>query len=163
MDAPLRRHVSPQDRFFRKVEKTDGCWEWIGAKDSRGYGSFRMNGRAQGAHRVAYEWANGPIGGALEVDHICLNPACVKPSHLRPATHALNSQNRGGAYSNSTTGVRGVYWRADQDKWQAKAVLDFRDRHLGYYASRSEAESVVTEWRRTHMPYSEMDKRKETA
>ena len=38
------------DRFFSKVKKSSGCWEWIGAINSDGYGNFGFNGRIEKAH-----------------------------------------------------------------------------------------------------------------
>lgn len=160
MDAPLRKNITPKDRFYKKVDKTDGCWLWIGSKDPKGYGTFRHEGRTTGAHRVAWAWERGSIPVGMELDHLCHTPACVNPTHLRLATHFENSQNRNGAYSNSKSGVRGVYWRAENKRWQAKAIFAGAGVHLGYHSSAAEAEKAVTEWRRTHMPYSLMDQKK---
>ncbi|HEV2123202.1 MAG TPA: HNH endonuclease signature motif containing protein [Chloroflexota bacterium] len=42
------------------------------------------------AHRWAYEALVGPIPTGTELDHLCRNPACVRPDHLEPVTHAEN-------------------------------------------------------------------------
>lgn len=104
----LRNHGSLDDprpsleeRFWSKVDK-DGplsencpelgpCWLWTRAKRPLGYGVFVLNGRLDGAHRVAYELTVGPIPEGLELDHLCRRPACVRPDHLRPVTHQENS------------------------------------------------------------------------
>lgn len=73
-----------------------GCWEWIGARDSRGYGNVRVNGHVRKAHCVVYELVRGPIPPELECDHLCRVPWCVNPTHMELVTHAENVR-RGGA------------------------------------------------------------------
>ena len=160
MNAPHRSDVSPEDRFWVKVDKTGDCWLWTATKDSRGYGKFSLDGKARYAHRVAYSWANGPIPEGFDLDHMCHVHACVNPDHLRPVTNAQNNQNLLGARRDSTSGVRGVDWHRPRGKWRARAKLDGKDHHLGYFATAAEAEVVVIEWRQINMPYSVMDQRK---
>jgi len=57
-----------QERFWLKVRKGGNCWEWIGAKTSKGYGvitaeqtEFSVRGKILLAHRVCYEISTGDI------------------------------------------------------------------------------------------------------
>ena len=120
--------MSDIDRFFSKVQKTDDCWEWLGAKDRKGYGRFSV-GRSKnpdgsrrnsmvGAHRFSFEHFNGPIPDAdgyhgMCVLHRCDNPSCVNPDHLFFGTNEdnvhdmdakgrrVNAQVKGSAHKNS--------------------------------------------------------------
>lgn len=83
--------TSMEDRFWAKVEKTDGCWLWKAAT-RYGYGVFGVRaGKIRGAHRVSWELANGPIPGGLFVCHRCDTPACVRVDHLFLGTAADNN------------------------------------------------------------------------
>lgn len=79
-----------QERFWQKVNKTDGCWEWTAYRNAFGHGRFRLGGRLLLAHRVSYEMMVGPIPEGLQIDHVCRNPPCVNPAHLEPVTHQEN-------------------------------------------------------------------------
>ncbi|MDO9580401.1 MAG: HNH endonuclease signature motif containing protein [Bacteroidales bacterium] len=78
-------------RFWPKVKQTDGCWLWLGAKDSDGYGSIKIgNHRGTHAHRIAYALKVGHIPTGLSVLHSCDNPSCVRPDHLFLGTQLDN-------------------------------------------------------------------------
>jgi HNH endonuclease len=72
------------------------CWEWIGARDPRGYGNVRADGGVRKAHLVVYEALRGPIPTGLECDHRCRVPWCVNPEHIELVDHAENVR-RGAA------------------------------------------------------------------
>jgi hypothetical protein len=75
------------ERFWPKVEKGDGCWEWTGAKRRGGYGHLFPN---LVAHRVAYQLVVGAIPDGLSLDHLCRNRGCVNPAHLEPVSTREN-------------------------------------------------------------------------
>jgi hypothetical protein len=83
-------------RFWPKVQKGEGCWEWAASRSREGYGRFFLgrdeNGKHNAlAHRFAYEVLVGPIPEGLQLDHLCRNPPCVNPAHLEPVTSRENS------------------------------------------------------------------------
>ncbi len=70
------------ERFWSKVDKkTDGCWEWRGTIDDKGYGVVGWHGEQILAHRMSLI-LSGCEPGSLFVCHRCDNPPCVRPDHL---------------------------------------------------------------------------------
>jgi len=158
----LRRHakhgMTMRDRLDMHTNKTGDCWIWTAWKNSKGYGHINVGGKLRGAHRVAYELAHGPIPKGVEIDHKCHTRACVRPDHLRPATHKQNLENQVGARPGSKSGVRGVYWNAKSQKWVARVGHNGQIAHLGLYATIEEAEVVVIAKRNELFTHNDADR-----
>lgn len=74
----------------RTAPGPNGCIEWTGAGGL--YGRASVAGRSMGAHRVAYWMATGVEPPAdMQIDHLCRNTRCVKPSHLELVTPRVNN------------------------------------------------------------------------
>src|SRR3990172_8620690 len=83
-------------RFWSKVSMSaDGCWQWTGSTDGKGYGQLWIDGRKYQAHVVSFVVIHsGAIGNGLQLDHLCFNKRCVRPDHLEPVTARENSRRR---------------------------------------------------------------------
>lgn len=64
------------------LEPMSGCWLWMRALGTSGYGITYRDGIQIRAHRLAYELANGPIPAGLFALHRCDIRSCCNPSHL---------------------------------------------------------------------------------
>lgn len=92
MDDRASSARTPADRFWPKVAKSPGCWNWTAGLDSKGYGQFRVSTQQKiVAHRFAYELLVGPIPAGLQLDHLCRNRQCVNPDHLEPVDSRTNT------------------------------------------------------------------------
>jgi hypothetical protein len=103
-DASIQqRRVSPVRRFWRSVD-TNGptptcrpdlgpCWQWKLKPTIWGYGRIVVCAtprKAMQAHRFSFEMLIGPVPDGLELDHLCRNRMCVKPTHLEPVPPQVN-------------------------------------------------------------------------
>jgi len=79
--------------FLKRVIKKEGCWEWKGYVDKKGYPILSSRYLKEGrAHRISYILYKSEIPDGYFVLHSCNNPSCTNPDHLRIGTHKENMQ-----------------------------------------------------------------------
>ena len=89
----MQPQVTVSQRFWSKVDKSGKCWLWMAHCDRHGYGRFKPSSTVPetGAHRFAYEEANGLIPVGLQTDHLCRVRPCVRPAHIELVTSRENT------------------------------------------------------------------------
>jgi len=146
------------ERFWMKVDKTQGCWNWTGAA-SGGYGSWAEGNKKKHhrAHRFAYEQVVGPIPEGMLLDHMCFNTLCVNPAHLRPVTHKQNMENQQVAHRNNvTTGVRGVTKR--KNRFYVHAGHNGQKFYGGSFVTLAEAAEAARQLRLQLHSHNDIDR-----
>lgn len=127
----MRRNYKHFSKKFERVGYEE-CWPWLGSKDRDGYGRYGADWLEHRAHRVAWEFAFGPVPNNLCVLHKCDNRACVNPAHLWLGTNQDNTYDR-SAKGRTYQGPRSDEFRrkasAARKKWWAKNGEVKRTKH----------------------------------
>lgn len=143
------REARIKARFWAKValpEAPDECMVWTACRNSDGYGQFKTPEGQVGAHRFAYTLLVGPIGQGDVLDHLCRNPACVRPSHLEPVTvqeNTLRGVSRSAANAKKTHCPAGhAYSGANTGRYQNERYCrECNRRRCREYRARLKGES----------------------
>lgn len=146
--APLGSTVEERLLLLSRPDETSDCRVWTACIDRRGYGRIliRVEGRSytRMAPRAAYETWVGPIPDGLTVDHVCFQPLCVNPAHLRLLTRSENSRYR-RAYSpdHCTNGhertPENTYWHKKGKFQRAHCAVCSREQQRAAWAARKSA------------------------
>lgn len=108
-----------------------------GSVNSKGYRCIKIDGRLFQAHRIAWAMVHGewPKRG---IDHANRNRDENWIGNLRVATRSENSANSKKPAHN-TSGLKGVTWHKQRQKWAAQIGVHGKNKHLGLFATPEEA------------------------
>ena len=139
--------VPDEERFWNRVDKSGECWNWLGAKDGKGYSRISRDRYGHGyGHRYSLYLEIGELPPRVDVDHLCKNTSCVRPDHLRLATRAENLANRSKVGPSSKSGILNVS-QSRAGTWRARVMKDGRQHQVGGFATPEEAEVAAVELR----------------
>ena len=147
------RELITQDELKERLhyDAESGVFTWInlvskrmfgkvaGSSHRQGYVIIRVKNRAYLAHRLAWLYVHGsfPIAG-LEIDHIDLDKKNNAISNLRLATRSQNMMNL-VVSPHSKSGVKGVTFRKDLNKYASRIMANNKMVHLGHFRTIDEA------------------------
>jgi hypothetical protein len=105
--------------------------------DGKVYIRIGIDGEQYSAHRLAWlhtygEWPENVI------DHIDQDSTNNRLRNLRDVTGSENSKNK-KAYKNNSSGVAGIHFRNDRQKWRARIKVNGKLIHLGLFELKDDA------------------------
>lgn len=104
-----------------------------GATNAAGYRCVTIDGRAYMSHRLAWLYVYGAHAD-VEIDHINRDKADNRISNLRLVSRSENCQNS-SSRRNTASGLRGVSWHKQRQRWAARITLHGLTKHLGLFDS----------------------------
>lgn len=116
------------------LEDIDKVKEYKWCLNNTGYIHNRKNNIM--LHRLIMDCPDDKV-----VDHINHNPLDNRKENLRICTPQQNNMNRSNRYNN-TSGVKGVHWDKEYNKWRCQITINKKTIHLGRFNSIEEAIEV---------------------
>lgn len=133
----LRYEPETGKLYWRPYEPHGSSWnsQWAGreaftAIDGRGYPHGTLDGHRHRAHRVIWAMAYGDW--PEEIDHDDHDRTNNRLGNLLDCDRAYNMLNQ-AMPRNNTSGVVGVSWHKDRQKWQVSIRARGVNRYLGIF------------------------------
>lgn len=110
-------------------------FDWVSGRNT--YTRISLQGKYIFAHHAALVIATDhlPVG---VVDHIDGDGRNNKLENLRDVSHTENLRNQ-RLNSKNSSGVMGVDYLPQCQRWRARIIVDKKEKHLGLFATKAEA------------------------
>lgn len=108
-----------------------------GTAHGGGYFKISIDGSDYYAHRLAWLYTYGYMPENI-VDHIDRDPSNNRMNNLREVSVSCNTRNA-KIYSTNKSGITGVNWYKNGNKWRAQIKTIHKDTCIGLYDDFSEA------------------------
>jgi|APCry1669189034_1035192.scaffolds.fasta_scaffold151756_1 HNH endonuclease len=92
-------------------------------------------------HRLVWIFHHG--NNPDYIDHINGNTFDNRIENLRECNISQNRHNQKLPKTN-TSGVKGVNWSKQKQKWRARVVLDSKEYHVGFFENIEEAQMAIS-------------------
>lgn len=102
-----------------------------------GYRQIRLCGELHYGHRLAFLYMTGAMPPS-QVDHINGCKSDNSWTNLRSVSPLENRRNAAKS-RNNTSGVTGVVWDKNKQKWMARIMVNHKANFLGYFDSVEDA------------------------
>ena len=137
---------SAEERFHAKVQLRNGHAVWTGARDARGVGMVRIDGKLRTVQRAAWEFEHGPLPREVRVNSCAVERACVHVEHLSlsPARTHPPANKRRPRGAGSIRKVRPDVWEVAVTDGKTPAGRP-RRRFLTVHGTRRAAERALTD------------------
>ena len=122
-------------RGNRQAGESTGCPRSNGR--GKVYVVIQIDGRLYLAHRLAWLYSYG-AWPENQIDHIDQDSLNNRLINLRDVTNAENNKNRKRQNKNRS-GVTGVLFINDRQKWRARIAVNGKFIHLGYFEVKDDA------------------------
>lgn len=125
--------------FYINSEDVELISKYAWSETHNGYLVAYVNGKHIRMHRLIYETHNHcSIMDNFVIDHINGNPKDNRIENLRAVTVQQNSRNL-KLYKTNKSGHKGVSWRKDRNKWDARITVDHHVYYLGLFENYEDA------------------------
>ncbi len=140
----------PETGKFSWIKSRRGVrsMEAAGCVTKRGYVNIYINYKKYLAHRLAWLYVHGKWPPE-QIDHINGVRSDNRICNLREASGCQNQLNRWVDCRNKS-GIKGVCWHKNNQKWQAQTSIDGKEYYLGQFIDIKDAERAVVEFRNKH-------------
>lgn len=128
--------------FTRKVSKTPTVQigQRAGSVNGNGYRQILIQGEYVQEHTLVWIYMYGNLP-TYQIDHINHNKEDNSLLNLRDIPHSVNVKNK-PKYKSNKSGITGVIWEKDREKWSAYITLNKSRIRLGSFESLEDAISV---------------------
>lgn len=127
-------YANDEKEFLFDIEDYDKIKDFTWSINNRGY---LLNKNGESFHRVVLN-LNNLQDDKCVVDHINHNKLDNRKKNLRICQQIDNSHNMELA-NNNTSGVTGVQWMKDRNKWRAFITINYKKKYLGDFCRKEDA------------------------
>ena len=125
-----------------------------GTVDLKGYIAISIDGEKIRGHRLAWFYVYG-VWPSKNIDHENGQHADNRFKNLRDITQKGNVHNQHKVRSDSKSGIKGVRFKEDKGKYQARIKVNGVEKHIGYYDTAEEAhQEYLIRKRQIHPTFS---------